>query len=231
MAKADRELRFAKEFLIDGHGTKAAIRAGFPPKSAHVAASRLLKKDKIRELIDKARADANKLVGLTAERVTRELARLAFSDPRKMFRPDGTVIPIHELDDDTAAAIAGYEVKVLAGGENPADADDDEEFERRRADPTVLSTQKIKMWNKGQALELAMKHLGMLIEPPPPPPPKDPEVERVKDFLYDMLADQAKRAAAKPVQTIDHQPQAVSPKPTNGSGHGGNGHGGNGTKR
>jgi phage terminase small subunit len=47
---------------------------------------------------------------VTAEKVIREVAALAFSDVRKLFNTDGSLKLIHELDDVTAAAIASIEV-------------------------------------------------------------------------------------------------------------------------
>ncbi len=47
---------------------------------------------------------------LTNERIAREIARIAFFDPRKMFHADGRPKEITELDDDTAAAIVGIDV-------------------------------------------------------------------------------------------------------------------------
>ena len=48
---------------------------------------------------------------VTADRVIAELAKLAFLDIRKAFDEEGKLKPIHEIDDDTAAAIAGLEVE------------------------------------------------------------------------------------------------------------------------
>ncbi|MBR3610041.1 MAG: terminase small subunit [Oscillospiraceae bacterium] len=42
-----KEERFCLEYIIDYHGTKAAIRAGYSEKSAAVTASKLLKKANI----------------------------------------------------------------------------------------------------------------------------------------------------------------------------------------
>jgi phage terminase small subunit len=69
--------------------------------------------------------------------VLEEVRRLSFSDPRKLFRKDGTPIPITELDDDTAAMISAIEV----------DADG--------------RLTRIRLWDKNAALEKAMKHLGL----------------------------------------------------------------------
>lgn len=61
---------------------------------------------RVTDLVQKA-ADANEV---TVERVVKEFARLAFVDVRKMSRPDGSPVPLHELDEDTARAIVGVEV-------------------------------------------------------------------------------------------------------------------------
>lgn len=49
-----REALFVVEYVRLKNGTKAAIASGFPEKSAHVAASRLLKKANVLEAILKA---------------------------------------------------------------------------------------------------------------------------------------------------------------------------------
>jgi hypothetical protein len=48
--------------------------------------------------------------------------RLASVDPRKLFRPDGTAIPPHEWDDDTALAVQGLEPAKDGGSQDPASA-------------------------------------------------------------------------------------------------------------
>lgn len=55
-------------------------------------------------------ADIAGRLGITAERVLQERSRLAFFDVRRLFRDDGSPVPVNELDADTAAAIAGLEV-------------------------------------------------------------------------------------------------------------------------
>ena len=37
-----RQLKFTREYAVDGNGTQAAIRAGYAPKSARIEASSLL---------------------------------------------------------------------------------------------------------------------------------------------------------------------------------------------
>lgn len=102
--------------LAQGMTKAAAYRVAYP-KSAKWAdsalwseASRVAADPKVSarvaELVQKA-AGANEV---TVERVVKEFARLAFVDVRKMSRPDGTLVPLHELDEDTARAIVGVEV-------------------------------------------------------------------------------------------------------------------------
>jgi phage terminase small subunit len=46
-----REQLFAREYLLDFNGTRAAIAAGFSAKTAAQAASRMLRKVKVRALL------------------------------------------------------------------------------------------------------------------------------------------------------------------------------------
>lgn len=87
--------------------------------------------------------------GLSLERLDREIERLAFCDPRKFYNPDGTLKPVVDLDDDTAATIASVETitKILGRGA------------RKRSKVTVA---KLKTWSKTDALQLAARRLGAL---------------------------------------------------------------------
>ena len=49
------------------------------------------------------------LTELTPERLLREVAKLANADRRRLYRPDGTLKQVSELDDETAAAVASVE--------------------------------------------------------------------------------------------------------------------------
>lgn len=94
---------------------------------------------RVQELLQKAAA-ANEV---TVERVIREIARIGFFDIRKLVNPDGTPKPLHELDDDTAAAIAGLEV-ARVGNDLVG----------------VGEVLKFKIADKNSALEKLGRHLG-----------------------------------------------------------------------
>lgn len=143
-AKA-RRLRFIEAFLSNGeNASQAALAAGFSPKTAGQQGSRLLKNVEVKAEIDKRRTEVLDKFRLTTERTYQEIARVAYADPRKFFNADGSIKPIHELDDDCAAVIASIEVDEI------------------KAEGRIIGvTRKIKSWDKNAALEKASKILGL----------------------------------------------------------------------
>ena len=145
---------FADEYLIDLNGTRA-YRVAYPScKSDEVAAasaSRLLRNDKVAAYLAKAQKAREQRTEITQDRVLLEYARLGFLDPRKLFNADGSPKGIQELDDDTAAAIAGLDVMEIYSGSG-----DDRTF--------VGYLKKYKMADKRSALDSIGKHLGMFKE-------------------------------------------------------------------
>ena len=90
---------------------REAYHAGnMNPKTINEAASRLLKNSKVSARIAELKAPAIAAAGLSVERTLREIARVAYADPRRLFRADGTLVPIVELDEDAAGMIAAIEV-------------------------------------------------------------------------------------------------------------------------
>lgn len=144
-----KQRRFVDEYLIDLNATQAAIRAGYSPKTANEQGARLLANVSIAKAIQEARDKQQERTEITQDRVLLEYARIAFFDPRKLFHSDGSPKPIEELDADTAAALAGLEVR--------------EEFEGTGENRTFVGyTKKYKLANKLGALDSLAKHLGML---------------------------------------------------------------------
>lgn len=75
-----KQRRFAIEYAIDHNATQAAIRAGYSERSAHVAAARLLKNDKVAAIIEKEEAKHAKRSQMSADQVLAELAKIATSE-------------------------------------------------------------------------------------------------------------------------------------------------------
>lgn len=148
-----REERFAQERAKGVTQIKAFTLAGFPPDDGH--ASRLNSKPEVKARIAELLERAAKRVEITQAMVLAELAKIGFSDIRKLFTPGGNLLPIHDLDDDTAACLSSIEVvtRKAPGGE----------------EAEVEHVAKIKLWDKKGALVDIGKHLGMFKEGLPDP--------------------------------------------------------------
>lgn len=105
-----KQIAFVAEYLVDKNATQAAIRAGYSAKTANEQGARLLANVSVRAAIDAALTKQADTLKITAERILRERARLAFLDPGKLFDAEGQPIPIQNLDADTRACIVGIEV-------------------------------------------------------------------------------------------------------------------------
>ena len=74
-----KQQRFCEEYLIDLNATRAAIRAGYSPNSAKTNGPRLLENAGVRARVEAMMARLSRRTGVSAERVVRELARVAFA--------------------------------------------------------------------------------------------------------------------------------------------------------
>jgi phage terminase small subunit len=147
VALTPKQQRFVQEYLVDLNATQAAIRAGYSARAANTNGPRMLVDAGIAAAIAEAQKARGERTGITADRVLTELARLAFADGRRLYRPDGTLKLPHEWDDDTAASVAGVETQ--------------EQLGREDGDTPVVLTRKVKRWDKKGSLELLGRHLGL----------------------------------------------------------------------
>ena len=145
---------FCDEYLIDLNATQVAIRAGYSVESAGSIGSELLKKPEIRARIDKAMAERSRRTGINADRVLRELARVAFVDPSQVIDLNTAEVKPDAIKDDLAA-IAGMKVKYVPH----KDFDEDGE-------PIIEQAieREVRLADKLKALELCGKHLGMFAD-------------------------------------------------------------------
>lgn len=142
MALREKHRIFAEEYLLDLNGTQAAIRAGYSPKTANQQASRLLANANIRAYIDRKLAERSRRTGINADRVLRELARVAFVNAADLI-DDGTGLIRDEAKADDTAAISSVRVKTI-----PTDAGD-------------IVEREIKLTDKNKALDMLCRHLGL----------------------------------------------------------------------
>ena len=139
-----KQAAFVQQYLIDSNATQAAIRAGYSVKTAYSIGQENLRKPEIQAAIDAAKSDIANRLGITAERVMRERSRLAFFDPRRLFGANGEPIPIHELDDDTAAALAGLDVheEFAGSGDERVFVGYTKKYKLASKDPNLASLEK-----------------------------------------------------------------------------------------
>jgi phage terminase small subunit len=168
----DKQELFCREYVKDPTGS-AAYRRAYPAvksdQAAKVNASRLLTHANVRARIDQLRKECEKRTEVDTDRIIKEYARLAFLDIRKAFDADGNLKPIHDLDDDTAAAIAGLEVEEIrewAG--DPEESLEDQPhggaLKRGRGKQTVGRLKKVKLSDKKGALDSLARIKGLFTD-------------------------------------------------------------------
>lgn len=134
-----KQKRFVEEYLIDLNATQAAIRAGYSPDSAKEIGSENLTKPDIAKAVDQAIAERSRRTGANADRVVRELAKIAFVNAGEVVDLD-TALLMDKISDDDMAAIQSVKVKTFG----------EDGIER-----------EVKLADKLKALELLGKHLGL----------------------------------------------------------------------
>lgn len=112
-----RQRRFVEEYLVDMNGRQAAIRAGYTATTAHVQAAKMLKKDNITAAVTAGIALRSHRTEVEAEAVLRRLWQMANFDIRKLFKDDGSMKAITELDDETALGVVSIKVVELKDGD------------------------------------------------------------------------------------------------------------------
>jgi phage terminase small subunit len=105
--------------IIQGNSQADAYRTAYPSAAKWTnqivaqKASVFAKRPEVKARVEALRGHAMKANEVTAERIVQELARLAFLDPRKLFDESGSPVGVGQLDDDTAAAIAGLDTVMI----------------------------------------------------------------------------------------------------------------------
>ena len=142
--------------LFAGLSQREAYKQAYPcknmtDKTIDERACVLAKNDKVMTRLNELQDKLCNRNMVTVERVLQEYARLGFFDPRKLFDDDGKPKNITELDDDTAAALAGLDVQ--------------EEWEGFGEDRVFVGyTKKYKLADKKGALDSMAKYLGMFVD-------------------------------------------------------------------
>ena len=144
-----RRTRFVAEYLIDLNAKRAAIRAGYSPKTAHAIGHALLRIVEVTAAIEKGQKALAAESYVTAERIVGELAKLGFANMADFMKSNDSGDPYLDfsgLTRDQAAALA--EVTV-------------EDFVDGRSDKREVRRVKFKLCDKRAALVDLGRHLGM----------------------------------------------------------------------
>jgi phage terminase small subunit len=159
-SKIERRYRiFAREYVIDLNGTRAAIAAGYSKRGAEVTACRLLRRPAVRNRIAALMKKRAEKLDLTGEKVLKELARLAFANMADYIDigPDGSArVNLSRVDRDKGAAI--QEVTIDEYSERSGRVKD--------RTPTFETVKRIKfkLADKGQNLERLGRHLKLFTD-------------------------------------------------------------------
>ena len=135
----DKQKRFCEEYMIDLNATQAAIRAGYSPKTAQQTSHENLLKPVIQNYIAQLQAEQSRRTGVSADRVVRELARIAFVNASDLIDPETASVKLDASRDDLAAV---QSIKVKTFGEDGLE-------------------HEVKLADKLKALDLLGRHLGM----------------------------------------------------------------------
>lgn len=141
---------FCKEYIVDLNATQAAIRARYSEKTAQQIGADNLSKLVIQERIQELMKERSEKVEITAERVLKEIALLAFSNIPDYFKQIGsgsvytlTLEQFENMPKDASRAISSIEQNVTKDGD---------------------IVYKIRLWDKSKNLETLCKHLGITKE-------------------------------------------------------------------
>jgi len=145
---APRQAAFIQEYLIDFNGKQAAIRSGYSPRSAETHASWLLRNPKVQAVLEAAMQARAERLRVSADKITVELAKIAFADAKDYVPQPGEELDITRLNSDQTTAIQNIQIEDIVDART-GDM-------RRRT--------RVRLHDKTAALTTLAKSLGMLSE-------------------------------------------------------------------
>jgi phage terminase small subunit len=145
-----RQQTFVKEYLVDLNATKAAERAGYSKLSAKVHGCRLLTKANVAEEIERAQQKRAESLGITQEKVLKEMSYCGFSNMQDYMKatPEGDpYLDFSNLTREQTAALTEVTVEDYTEG--------------RGKDAREVKKVRFKLADKLSALEKIGRHIGM----------------------------------------------------------------------
>lgn len=156
MALTPKQKRFVDEYLLDLNATQAAIRAGYSKKTARQIGDQNLSKLDIKVAIEKRMDSRSQRTAITQDMVLTELAKIGFSDIRKIVRWGNTEV-VTGVDD------AGEQTVEVHHGLSLVSADDIDDNTAAAISEISEGREglKVKLHDKKGALVDIGRHLGM----------------------------------------------------------------------
>lgn len=157
---------FARRYIDDFRAIDAALDVGLVPPTApdargmaNTISNLLMLRPEVAGRIRELNEARLRRVDASAQRTMRALSQISYSDVRRLFREDGSMKHVHEIDDDTAAAIKavkverrrvknGYETDLVTGRKVPLYED--------------YETIEVKMHDKVATLGILSKHFKIV---------------------------------------------------------------------
>ncbi len=136
-----KQTRFVAEYLVDLNATQAAIRAGYSRKTANEQGARLLANASVRAAVAAGTKRQLENAEVTAEQVLREVTCLAYSRATDLFDAEDRLRPLSEWPPELAAAVRTVQTREDADG---------------------VRVVSVSLWDKGRALDLLCRYLGLL---------------------------------------------------------------------
>jgi len=161
MALTAKQQRFVDEYLIDLNATQAATRAGYSKKTANEQGSRLLANVSVSTAIHQRMNERSGRVEITQDMVLRELAKIGFSDIRKLVRWGETQVRMVDGDEGEAEDMVPYHGLALIDSTEVDDATAAAIAEVSQGRDGL----KVKLHDKKGALVDIGRHLGMFTAP------------------------------------------------------------------
>lgn len=203
MALTAKQQRFVEEYLIDLNATQAAIRVGYSKKTADQQASRLLTNVKVREYLTQRQADRANRTEITQDMVLKELAKIGFSDIRKIVRWGETQVRMVDGEDDGPEDMVPYHGLALI---DSAEVDDS----TAAAIAEVSQSRdglKVKLHDKKGALVDIGRHLGMFSLPGHAD--LDTELKRIEVENKRLLNEKLRRELEDPNKGLPEPKQVI----------------------
>jgi phage terminase small subunit len=142
-----RQKRFVLEYLKEGSGTRAAIRAGYATSSAAVHAHRLLKNEWVLEEIRAHQDRVQERNDALVDKTLHELEAAAFYDPGALFDRRGNLLPPDKLPEGAYRGVESLRITdTVKGGRK-------------------VRTVQIKFADRIAALNALAKRLGLFRKP------------------------------------------------------------------